>query len=163
MSEHPLVGTWRLESFDVRDEGGNVTYPFGRDAVGFITYTADGRMAVQFGRADRARLAAADWVGGTPTEIATAARDYMAYCGTYELRDGEVVHRVELSLMPNWIGGELVRLVAFAGDTVTLTTPPTPVGGRQQVATLAWRRVDGIDIASRSSAGPPSRVSDDAS
>ncbi len=141
MSEHPLIGTWRLVSFDVRDEGGRVSYPFGRDAVGFITYTADGHMAVQFGRADRARLATGDWVGGTPTEIATAARDCFAYCGTYELRDGEVVHRVELSLMPNWIGGEQVRLVAFGGDTVTLATPPVPVGGRQQVATLVWKRV----------------------
>jgi hypothetical protein len=54
--------------------------------------------------------------------------------------DGEVRHRVELSLMPNWIGGEQVRLVAFDGDRVTLSTPPTPVGGRQQIATLVWQR-----------------------
>jgi hypothetical protein len=74
MSEHPLIGTWRLVSFDVRDEGGRITHPFGRDAVGFITYTADGHMAVQFGRADRARLAVGDWVGAAPSEIATAAR-----------------------------------------------------------------------------------------
>jgi hypothetical protein len=47
---------------------------------------------------------------------------------------------VELSLMPNWIGGEQVRLVAFDGDRVTLSTPPTPVGGRQQIATLVWQR-----------------------
>lgn len=67
-------------------------------------------------------------------------RDYFAYCGTYELRNGGVVHRVELSLMPNWIGGELVRLVAFDGERVTLSTPPTPVAGRQQIATLVWER-----------------------
>ncbi len=140
MSENPLIGTWRLVSFEVRDEGGRITYPFGRDAVGFITYTGDGHMAVQFGRADRARLAAGDWVGATPAEIETAAREYFAYCGTYELRDGEVAHRVELSLMPNWIGGEQVRLVAFDEDTVTLATPPVPVGGHMQIATLVWQR-----------------------
>jgi hypothetical protein len=141
MSENPLVGTWRLVSFAVRDEGGRIDYPFGRDAVGFITYTADGQMTVQFGRAARARLVAGDWVGATPTEIETAARDYFAYCGTYEFGDGEVTHRVAFSLMPNWIGGELVRRVAFDGDRVTLSTPPTPVGGRQQIATLVWQRV----------------------
>ncbi len=140
MSANPLIGTWRLVSFVVRDEGGGITHPFGRDAVGFITYTADGHMAVQFGRADRARLAGGDWVGATPAEVAAAARDYFAYCGSYEVRDGEVVHRVELSLMPNWIGAEQVRIVAFDGDTVTLATPPMPVGGRQQVATLVWQR-----------------------
>jgi hypothetical protein len=140
VSDDPLVGTWRLVSFEVRDEEGQVTRPLGRNAVGFITYAPDGHMAVQFGRADRARLTAGDWAGATPTEIATAARDYFAYCGTYELRDGEVVHRVELSLMPNWIGGELVRLVAFDGERVTLSTPPTPVARRQQIATLVWER-----------------------
>jgi hypothetical protein len=140
VSNDPLVGTWRLVSFEMRDEQGRVTHPLGRDAVGFITYAPDGHMAVQFGRADRARLAVGDWAGATPAEIAAAARDYLAYCGTYELRDGEVVHRVELSLMPNWIGAELVRLVAFDGERVSLSTPPTLVGGRQQIATLVWER-----------------------
>jgi Lipocalin-like domain len=140
VSDDPLVGTWRLVSFEVRDEDGRVTQPLGRDAVGFVTYAPDGHMAVQFGRADRACLAVGDWAGATPAEIAAAARDYFAYCGTYELRDGEVVHRVELSLMPNWIGRELVRLVAFDGERVRLSTPPTEVGGRQQIATLVWER-----------------------
>lgn len=141
MSEQALIGTWRLVSFAVHDESGAVAYPFGRDAVGFITYTGDGHMAVQFGRADRGRLADGDWMGAMPAEIAAAARDYFAYCGTYEMRDGTVAHRVELSLMPNWIGMEQVRLAAFDGETLTLATPPLPVGGRSQIATLVWRRV----------------------
>ena len=63
-----------------------------------------------------------------------------AYCGSYEFGDGEVRHRVEMSLMPNWIGGEQVRLVAFDGDRITLSTPPTLIDGRQQIATLVWQR-----------------------
>jgi Lipocalin-like domain len=141
MDKHALHGTWRLVSFHVQDEDGRTSYPFGGDAVGFLTYTADGHMAVQFGRADRARLPAGDWVAAPSTEIAATARDYFAYCGTYELRDETVVHQVELSLMPNWIGAEQVRLVAFDGETVTLTPPPLSVGGQQQIATLVWRRV----------------------
>ncbi len=141
LPDNSLVGTWRLVSFEVRDEDARVTHPFGHDPLGFITYTADGRMAVQFGRADRACLAAGDWVAATPGEIAAAARDYIAYCGTYEFRDGTVVHRVNLSLMPNWVGGELVRDVVLNEDIVTLSTPPTAVGGRQQIATLVWQRV----------------------
>jgi len=89
------VGTWRLVSFAVQDADGGIDYPFGRDAEGSITYTADGRMAVQFGAANRARLAAPDWLGGADAEIAAAARDYFAYCGTYEFHDDTVVHRVE--------------------------------------------------------------------
>jgi hypothetical protein len=140
MNQQSLVGTWRLVSFHVQDEDGGISYPFGRDAAGYITYTTDGHMAVQFGRANRAGLAGG-WIGATPDEIAAAARDYFAYCGTYDVRDGEVVHRIALSLMPNWIGGEQVRLVTFDSDRVTLATPPLPIGGRQQVATLVWHRV----------------------
>jgi Lipocalin-like domain len=113
----------------VRDEDERITHPLSGDAVGFITYAPDGHMAVQFRRANRALLAVGDWAGATPAEIAAAARDYFACCGTTRLRDGEVVHRVELSLMPNWIGRELVRLVGFDGRPVSLSTPPTLVGG----------------------------------
>ena len=126
MDANPLVGTWRLVSFIVRDADGTVAYPFGQEAHGFITYTDEGRVAVQFGRADRAPVAAADWVSGTDAEIAQAARDYVAYCGAYETHDDTVLHRVELSLMPNWMGTEQVHHVVLDGDSVTLTTSPTP-------------------------------------
>jgi hypothetical protein len=33
-----------------------------------------------------------------------------------------------------------VRLVALSGDTVTLSPPPLPIGGRQQTAALVWQR-----------------------
>ena len=52
-----------------------------------------------------------------------------------------------MSLMPNWIGGEQMRLVTFDEDTVTLATPPMPVGGRQQIATLIWQRARGHSVA----------------
>jgi hypothetical protein len=141
MSEPSLVGTWRLVSFQTRDEEGSIAFPFGHDPVGFITYTADGQMSVQFGRAGLVGPEDGSWVGADPADIVAAARDYYAYCGAYEVRDGEVVHKVALSLMPNWMGGEQVRLTAFEGDRVTLATPPLPIGGRQQVATLVWERV----------------------
>ena len=60
--------------------------PFGSDAEGFIAYSADGRMAVQFGAANRPRLPDPDWIAGADVDIAAAARDYFAYCGTYEVQ-----------------------------------------------------------------------------
>jgi hypothetical protein len=141
MTANPLIGTWRLVSFTVRDADGRIAYPFGEDAEGFITYTDDGWMTVQFGAAQRPQLEAPDWIAGADVEIAAAARDYFAYCGAYEVHDDTVVHHVALSLIPNWIGGEQVRRVELNGDTVTLSTPPTSVSGRQQTATLDWQRV----------------------
>jgi hypothetical protein len=74
-------------------------------------------------------------------EIAAAARDYFAYCGAYELREGAVVHHIEASLLPDWIGEAQVRFVAREGDALVLTTPALPIGGGQRAARLVWRRV----------------------
>ena len=140
MTEHPLVGTWRLVSYEERDEDGGVTHPLGRDAVGFLTYTADGDMAGQLGRADRAPVSVGDWEAAPEAEVAAAARAYFAYCGTYEVRGDTVVHRVGLCLMPNWIGGDQVRAVALDGDSLTLSASFMASDGRQQTASLVWHR-----------------------
>ena len=140
MVDDSLVGTWRLLSCESEDDNGRVTLPFGQDPAGFITYGADGRMAVQFGRADRPGIATGDWFNAPDAEVAAAARMYFAYCGTYSYADGTVTHRIELSLLPDWIGIEQVRSVELDGDRVTLTTPPTPIQGRPQRSRLVWQR-----------------------
>ena len=141
MSADPLVGTWRLVSLEVRDAEGRVTYPLGRDAAGFITYAADGHMAVQFGRAGRAHLAQGDWLAAPDAEIAAAARDYFAYCGTYELRGGEVVHRGGAEPVPQLDRGGTGPAGRGGREPGNPSpTPPTPLGGRQQIATLVWER-----------------------
>ena len=42
MTSNPLIGTWRLISWENRDEGGHISYPLGKDALGYIIYNADG-------------------------------------------------------------------------------------------------------------------------
>jgi hypothetical protein len=51
------------------------------------------------------------------------------------------VHRVELSLYPNWIGVEQERLVEVVGDRLILSTRPLLLGGVQRTAHLIWKRV----------------------
>jgi hypothetical protein len=145
MAANPVVGTWHLVEFVVRDMEGTTTYPFGREVTGILTYTADGFMAVQFGRAIRDPLVGSDWWAATAEAIGEVARDYFAYSGTYTYHAGEVVHQIMVSLMPNWVGGTQVRQVQLEGDQLILATPPTPVGGRQQVATLVWHRVSSAE------------------
>ena len=140
MSEQSLVGTWRLVSYQAQDEDGNVSYPFGQDAVGFIIYTPDGYVAAQLGKANRSGAIEGRWADASADAIAAAARDYYAYCGTYHVGREEVVHKVAVSLIPNWIGSDQVRRFSFQGDRLTLATPPLPIDGRLQVATLVWER-----------------------
>src|SRR5829696_9614579 len=103
MRQNQLLGTWRLLSWENRGAEGDVTHPFGPDAVGYLTYTADGYMFVVLMRAERAVFSAGDLLTGSHRERAAAAASYISYAGTYELRASTVVHHVRASLFPNWV------------------------------------------------------------
>jgi hypothetical protein len=141
MRQNPLIGTWRLVSWQNRSAEGRINYPLGEDAVGYIMYNADGYMFVAIMRRDRPMFAAADLFGGSAQEKARATDAYVSYCGRYEFRGETVVHHVELSLFPNWIGADQERLVEFAEDRLILSTRPTLFGGSQQTARLIWERL----------------------
>jgi hypothetical protein len=136
-----VVGTWRLKLWETRTADGRVAYPLGRDAVGYLIYTAGGHMAVAMMRADRPVFVGNDLLGGTLEEQATAAAGYVTYCGRYEIRNGRVVHHVELSLFPNWVGIDQVRFAEVEADELTITTEPLAIGG-ETVNRLVWERVE---------------------
>ena len=142
MTSNPLIGTWRLISWETRSvDGQKISYPLGKDAVGYIMYNEDGYMFVAIMRPNRVRFAAGDLLGGSPEEKVQAADTYVSYCGRYEFRGGTVIHHVDLSLFPNWVGVEQERLVEFRGNRLTLSTRPILLGGVQRTAHLIWERV----------------------
>ena len=141
MPDNRLVGTWRLTSWENQDSAGKITFPVGRDARGYIIYTADGYVSVQIMTAQRQRFAADDLLQGSTDEKARAAETFIAYCGRYELASDTVIHRVELSLFPNWVGTRQVRRIEMAGDRLTLSAGPMMLAGRQQIARLIWERM----------------------
>ena len=129
MVSNPLIGIWRLLSWENRNVvDSEVGYPLGKDAAGYIMYGQDGYMSVAIMRPDRAKFAAGDLLSESAQERAQAASTYVSYCGRYEFRGDTVVHRVELSLFPNWIGVEQERLVEVAGDRLILSTRPILLG-----------------------------------
>jgi hypothetical protein len=106
-----------------------VAYPLGLDAMGHLAYTPDGYVFVSIMRTDRPPFASQDLLGGTSEERARAAGSFVAYCGRYELRDGRVVHHIEQSLFPNWVGTSQERFVQVNDDQLTITTAPYEVDG----------------------------------
>jgi len=142
MTSNPLIGTWRLVSWENRSVvDGLLSYPLGKDATGYIMYNEDGYMFVAIMGPNRLKFAADDLLSGTTEEEAQAEETYVSYCGRYEFEGDTVVHHVELSLFPNWVGGEQERLVDLRGDRLTLSTPPILLRGIQQTAHLIWERV----------------------
>ena len=137
-----LVGAWQLLSWENRAADGQVTYPMGADALGYLLYTADGCFSVTISRGGRAGFAAGDLLGGTTEEKARAVESSVGYAGRYTFHGDRVIHHVELSLFPNWVGTDQQRWVELTGDRLTLSASPLLLAGKQQVPRLVWERVD---------------------
>ncbi len=141
MTENQFVGTWGLVSLELKDAEEQTIYPYGQDAIGYLMYTADRYMSAHIMKANRSHFAAFDISAGTQEEQALAAQSYIAYCGLYEIQDNKVIHHVQASLFPNWIGGRQERFFEFKSDHLVLSTPPLLVGDKQHTAHLIWKRV----------------------
>lgn len=111
-----LVGVWRLAELASSD-GTTVSHPLGPDPRGMLVYLESGQMSVHFSAAD----------GHTGAQ---------GYCGRWELRGDEVLHRVEIDRRAERPGAVLTRRVELRGDEIVLTKPPE--GGRTE--TVRWRR-----------------------
>lgn len=136
-----FIGTWRLVSFEFRTRDGQVSYPFGEDAVGYVMYSQDGYVSFTIMSANRPKFASGDITGGSIEEKAAAVDTYFSYCARYEVRGDRVIHHLEVSLFPNWIGGDQERIFEFKGNRLILRTPPLPWGGREQTGMVTWERV----------------------
>ena len=141
MVHHSLVGTWKLVSWEFRSANGEVSYPMGRSALGFLMYTPDGFMSATIMSPERPPFVSPDMRKGTMPEKVAAFETYISYCGTYEHRDGAVVHHVRASLFPNWIGRDQERIIEWVEDRLRLSTPPVVFDGIQRTAHLLWERL----------------------
>jgi hypothetical protein len=141
MTQASLVGTWRLVSLESRTADGQVSYPWGTDAVGYIIYNEDGYMSVAIMGSNRSEFASGDIKGGSTEEKAAAADTYISYCGRYEVQGDTVIHHIELSLFPNWVGVDQKRALQFDGNRLLLSTPPILVEGTERTSHLIWERV----------------------
>jgi hypothetical protein len=141
MAQHPFVGAWRLVSCELRSADGQVSYPLGQDALGYIMYSDDGYMSVAFMGANRPQFASGHILGGTAEEKVAAHDTYQSYCGRYEIQGDRVVHHIEVSSFPNWTGVDQERCFTLEGNRLSPSTPSFLVAGMQQAAHLIWERL----------------------
>lgn len=149
MENRTIVGTWRLVSWTA-DVDGHPLKPFGGETTGLITYTDEGRMWGTLMRVDRDRLDAPTLAAAAERDRALAAAGYLNYAGTYRVEPGRVLHQVEVSLYPNWIGTEQVREMEWepnhAGSVdLILSAAVAQQDGRVVSNRLVWRRLDDWD------------------
>lgn len=138
----PLIGVWKLISFEARREGEGPSFPFGMDAQGMLIYSDVGRFSVQMMRANRPKFASGDQFKGTVEEGNHCFTGCISYFGRYEFdaNGGFVIHHIESSLFPNWEGTQK-RFLDFSGSQVSLRTPPVMWNGKMTVGAMVWERV----------------------
>jgi hypothetical protein len=142
MSEHEtftaFVGGWQLALWTTFHKDGTADYPFGRDAVGQIMYSADGHMTCHLMRANRPLLDAPNIYDVTDEQLGAAMRAYTGYFGTFTIdaAQGVITHHVTGAWYPNWAGTDQPRRFAFIDDSLFLEAE---VG--DTLVRIEWRRV----------------------
>jgi hypothetical protein len=133
-----LVGAWRLLSVETRDEKGELVRRGER--TGYLLYSPGGYMSVSFMKEGRPVFKSGDIRGGSVEEKIAAINGYVSYAGRYTVQDDTVVHHIEVSLFPNWVGVSQERMFTFEGSRLTLSTQLMLVGGKQLSTHLVWER-----------------------
>jgi hypothetical protein len=133
-----LIGSWKLDSFELQSATGEISHPYGEKLTGYLFYNEDGYMSAAFMSADRGR------VGDGELSKAARASNYdlfMAYTGPFEVNGDKVTHSVEVSSLEAFIGSIQERWFKIDGDRLDLLTAPLAVGSDAPVGRLVWHRV----------------------
>jgi hypothetical protein len=146
IQKETLVGTWKLVSVsNVTDKGVVKDEAYGRNPIGFLTYTADGRMMGILTNGGRKPLSKG-WKVAPAEEKAEAFSTSLAYAGTFTVSGNRVIHSVEASTDPNRLNKDLVRLIVkLQGDRVTLRTADSLFwddGVQYAYQELVWDRMN---------------------
>lgn len=122
-----IEGTWKLASFEVERANGEIAYPFGKDAIGYVNYTPSGHFSVQY----------------MPKQQEGNEVKGVSYFGRYEYNREKdyIVHHVEGSLFPGDEGPDKIRHARLRGKSLTLTCPPLKWDGDEEaVATIQFEK-----------------------
>jgi hypothetical protein len=132
---HQLEGSWQLLSFALRTADGALNYPYGKDAVGKLTYTRDGNQ----------------WATVARRGASKNLPDALWYTGTFDinLKRRTIVHHVQYSSISAWERTDLVRGFKLRDSRLTLTIAPASPGG--QTGVLKWKR---LRVDAREAAAP---------
>lgn len=123
--QSPLIGCWQLQSCVRTLRDGQTQYHFGRNPVGRIEYDKAGRMfALLMRPGRRSSVPPGMELDKAPEdELRNAVTGFVAYFGTFDIDEAthSVIHHVQASLFPSWVGTNLKRNYHFEGGSLVLT------------------------------------------
>ena len=141
------IATHRLGSpVSLQSSGQNTSVGFVQryvltNAAGIIQYTADGFMSCMICRPNRVKFTTGGQWNASDAEKAGAYNSMMSYAGRYSIENNTVTHFVNLSLFPNWIGGQQKRSFQFDEQgQLSLTARLEENTSEARTALLLWKR-----------------------
>ena len=116
---HPLIGNWKLVSWQVIAEDGTPQDVFGTSPKGYLVLTPEGRSIVVTTAAGRK---------GATDDPARAAlhKSMLAYSGRYRVEGNDFITTVEVSWNEQWNGTEQRRHYRIEGDKLFIESAPAP-------------------------------------
>lgn len=141
--QEKLIGTsWELETYQSEDKFGNINYPLGENAKGYIIFTDENRLAVQIMAENREKKRAKGILNtfNTEAEKGMAELGYHAYSGLFNI-DEEKAHlitHVDVSLLTSYVGSDQVRAVKINGNTLYLSNVKHPE------RKLVWKKTKSV-------------------
>jgi hypothetical protein len=136
-----IIGTWKLVSWKYSGENNTEVDFFGEKPMGILMYDSQGYMNAQLSRFGRTNFRSESLTGGSLEEMRDGYLSYAAYYGKYyEKSPGEIIHIVEGSLFPNWVGHEEIRYGKIKGEYLILSTPPIHAQGKEIIFNVTWER-----------------------
>jgi hypothetical protein len=142
MLAEKILGVWELQSWETVVDDRVVGYPLGEQASGFLAYHPAGFMSVNISAPNRVRLPGDDPFEGDPKLLALDAKGYLLYCGPFSMvSENELIHHLKLCSFENWVGTDQHRNAKLNEHTLTLSTAPRLLLGKQGIGRLTWKRV----------------------
>jgi hypothetical protein len=106
----PIVGTWRLVSFEREYQaGGEREYPMGKAPTGYILFLPEGRMTVVITGEGRTAPT-------TDQDRAGLYNSLVAYTGRYRVDGDKWITTLDVSANPAWVGTEQTRSFRIDGN-----------------------------------------------
>jgi hypothetical protein len=108
-----------------------------------LVYDGSGSFSGQIMTRGRPYFATGNLLKGSDDEVRAAFEGYVAYYGRYTLDEGEglMIHEVDGSFFPNWIGDRQIRKFEFTQDgRLELSTLPIKGSRADLTVVLLWQR-----------------------
>jgi len=141
-----IIGTWTLVSYKHESFEGIVFYPMGPYALGRLIYTDRGFFLVMIMKSNRRQFDVENLFEASAEEKLAASDGFIAYSGQYLFEDNKIVHQIDMSFFPNWIGTTQKSSAVLANDSLAITTAAlSSTSGTQDIAHILWKKADVLD------------------